>query len=242
MIIISMVILIISIILFTFSVSNIYKKYTYNEEIKKENSKLQKINDNLQWTREDLNNKCNNLDKAINDKIEELSRANQRLNNMEQNVQNSFENYCDILDKEYNRKEQEYNELFEKLKIAFDNEHEKYAAAIDEVSKNLDIIKQTRAAAIEAQRKEKLIKENKKHFSLNLDDMFKNDIQLLERIKKDFSNPRVISMLIWQTYFRDIMNDLCNYILGNKIVCGIYKITNQITDECYIGQSVNIRG
>jgi len=33
---------------------------------------------------------------------------------------------------------------------------------------------------------------------------------------------------------------LCNRILGSSTVCGIYKITNLITKEVYIGQSVNI--
>ena len=37
------------------------------------------------------------------------------------------------------------------------------------------------------------------------------------------------------------MTDLCNRILNNrKNVCGIYKITNLITGEHYIGQSKNI--
>lgn len=25
-----------------------------------------------------------------------------------------------------------------------------------------------------------------------------------------------------------------------KIICGIYKITNQVNGKCYIGQSINI--
>jgi group I intron endonuclease len=37
------------------------------------------------------------------------------------------------------------------------------------------------------------------------------------------------------------MTDLCNRVLNNrKDVCGIYKITNLITGEHYIGQSKNI--
>ncbi|MGN0992835.1 MAG: GIY-YIG nuclease family protein [Bacilli bacterium] len=36
------------------------------------------------------------------------------------------------------------------------------------------------------------------------------------------------------------MTELCNNVLGTKTICGIYKITNQITKECYIGQSVDI--
>ena len=36
------------------------------------------------------------------------------------------------------------------------------------------------------------------------------------------------------------MTELCDRILGKRVVCGIYKITNLDTEQCYIGQSVNI--
>ena len=36
------------------------------------------------------------------------------------------------------------------------------------------------------------------------------------------------------------MTQLCNNVLGTTTICGIYKITNQLTDQCYIGQSVDV--
>ena len=36
------------------------------------------------------------------------------------------------------------------------------------------------------------------------------------------------------------MTELCDRVLGKKTICGIYKITNLLTEQCYIGQSVNI--
>ena len=47
-------------------------------------------------------------------------------------------------------------------------------------------------------------------------------------------------MLIWQTYWQPIAKKQFPQILQDKTKCGIYKITNTITDECYIGQSVDI--
>ena len=47
-------------------------------------------------------------------------------------------------------------------------------------------------------------------------------------------------MLIWQTYFQKQLTSLCNSIFGSKVVCGIYKITNQLDNYCYVGQSVDI--
>lgn len=33
---------------------------------------------------------------------------------------------------------------------------------------------------------------------------------------------------------------MCNRVVGSTTSCGIYKITNLVTEEIYIGQSVNI--
>ena len=47
-------------------------------------------------------------------------------------------------------------------------------------------------------------------------------------------------MVIWTTYFQKPMTALSNNVLGTDTICGIYKITNQNNDMCYIGQSVDI--
>ena len=68
-----------------------------------------------------------------------------------------------------------------------------------------------------------------------------NDIKILEGIKPRLAKPRVLSMLIWSTFYQKQMNALCARVLGTEEdVCGIYKITNQITSEAYIGQAVDI--
>ena len=47
-------------------------------------------------------------------------------------------------------------------------------------------------------------------------------------------------MLIWKTYFQKPMTELCNKVIGTTTKSGIYKITNQLDDMCYIGQSVDL--
>ena len=56
----------------------------------------------------------------------------------------------------------------------------------------------------------------------------------------ELAKPRILSMLIWQTYWQPLAKKQFPLILQDKTKCGIYKITNQLTDESYIGQSVNI--
>lgn len=196
---------------------------------------------------EELNLKRENLLETIRllteqeyEKRKNVDDLTSLTNNMNERAAAAFEQYVDALEVHYKEKEEDFEREIELLDNSYDVAQQQYISDTEKIRSDLENLKATRAATIEAQRQEKLIKENKKNFSLNIDDMYKNDVLLLERIKKDFSNPRIISMLIWQTYFRDMMTELCDYILGNKVVCGIYKITNQITEECYIGQSVDV--
>lgn len=220
--------------------TNFYKKYQYNKEIEEQNKKLQKENDNLTNIFNGIKNNIENLEKQIIQKSKELNRLKDIENNQEEIAKQSFSNYCDILDNEYKIKEEEYNKLLVTLEYSYDDKYKEVAAELAKVSLDLDKMKQTRAAAMEAQRKEKEIEENSQFYSITIDAKDKNDIQVLERVKKDLNTPRILSMLIWQNFFRDKMTELCNNILGTKTICGIYKITNQITKECYIGQSVDI--
>lgn len=104
----------------------------------------------------------------------------------------------------------------------------------------MEKIRITRASAQEALLKEEKIKKDMSFYSLNPSQEDIDDIQTLERIKNKLHQPRILCMLIWSTYFQKPMTQLCNNILGVKEICGIYKITNQETNQCYIGQSVDI--
>ena len=67
-----------------------------------------------------------------------------------------------------------------------------------------------------------------------------DDIHALERVKPNLHQPRILCMLIWSTYFQKPMTALCNNVLGLAVVSGVYKVTNQETGECYIGQAVDV--
>ena len=102
--------------------------------------------------------------------------------------------------------------------------------------------KRTRLAAsieatIKARVREKEIKEQLDFYCLQIDPIDLIDIETLEKVKSRLNKPRILSMLIWQTYYQKPMTQLCNDILGTSVVTGIYKITNQTTDQVYIGQA-----
>lgn len=101
-------------------------------------------------------------------------------------------------------------------------------------------MRETRAAVQEALLKEKEIKDQLDFYCLRLSQEEIDDINTLERVKSKLHQPRILCMLIWSTYFQKPMTTLCNNILGTEKIIGIYKITNQKTNECYIGQSLDL--
>lgn len=218
-----------------------------NTKAKDEKNKLEYQISNLKLEKDKLNyeqlntkNDIKNLKEQINIYTENLRQIDETISNSKQRSQEAFESYCDILDSAYRNTEEEYSELEDSLREAYAIAQEKLLAETSEIQKELDKIKATRTAAIEAQIREKKIKEQQSFYCLKISDTDIADIQKLENIKKTLNKPRVLSMLIWQTWFQKPLKALAANILGTSTVTGIYKITNIITGECYIGQAADV--
>lgn len=216
----------------------------YNKDIDEKNKLLQELN-------EDLSKKQVELATAITIKAQELDDLEQSIidkssivkttyENQKEMSQKAFENYCQLLEKEYDEKEEEYDRYEDTLKTSYSNMQLELLRETNKLEEELNKIKATRAAAIQAQLREKEIKEQASFYCLTIKDADLDDIKLLEKIKPQLHAPRILSMLIWSTYFQKPMTALCNNVVGTDTKCGIYKITNQLDNLCYIGQSVNI--
>ena len=136
--------------------------------------------------------------------------------------------------------EEEYNEHLKILQNAYESKQSEILQALADEAAELEKIQATRVAAIEANLREKKIEEDLSFYCLQIKETELTDIGILESIKPKLNNPRILSMLIWQTYWQKPMTALCNQVVGTATKCGIYKITNIKTKECYIGQAVDI--
>ena len=141
----------------------------------------------------------------------------------------AFNRYVEVLDNYYKVTESD-----------FDKQLANITKAIKEQEENLEQIKQTYAAAREAQIREEEIANQADFYSLHLTEIEKTTIYLIEDLKPRLPDPRVLCMLIWTTFYQKQTTALCNQVLGTSPVCGIYKITNKTTGLSYIGQAVNI--
>lgn len=162
-------------------------------------------------------------------KQELINQYNADLENYKQTVQEAAANYIDTLESTYSEAEDSFNE--DMASIVQEKET---------LQESLNSLKATRQAAYDAYIKEKQIQANKQDYCLIPDNEELDDIKVLNRLKKELHKPRILSMLIWQTYFQTLAKKQFPIIIGGDGVTGIYKITNQETGECYIGQAKDI--
>lgn len=180
-------------------------------------------------TLNDIRHKVDFTDQILKDLNQQYDKTKDHLDNLKQIAKDNEIK----LQEEYNNTAQQYKDKLAYIKETCDAEK-----AIIEF--DLESLKQTRHAAIEQWRKQQQDKNQLDGYKLNITSQDKKDIQLLQNIRLQFSHPRVISKLIWQTYFQPLAKQQFVMILGNETKCGIYKITNILDNKCYIGQSVDI--
>lgn len=114
------------------------------------------------------------------------------------------------------------------------------AAQKRQIQRDIDTLKSSLSAGVEARLREQEKKDKLNFYKLSVLDADLADIKMLENLKTSFHKPVVLSKLIWTQYFQKQMTELCDRVLGKSVICGIYKITNLITEQCYIGQSVDV--
>ena len=204
-----------------------------NQEIARENEYLKQSQTQLKYSVDQLSYEYQRLN---NQKIETLNELNGLRDNIQSTISqnkeisnNAFQEYRKTLEIAYN----DYERHFDIEMLSLHNQ-------IQETTQELDKLKATRAAAHEALMKEQEIKDNKDNYRLIPSEADLADSRRLEVVKRELNKPRILCMLIWQTYWQPLAKKQFPLILKDKTKCGIYKITNQITDECYIGQAVDV--
>lgn len=224
-------------------------------QLKKQNRALAEEIEQKQKYLQSVRVDCETYNKRISDKKEQIAYLSstfiKQQNEMSQNLDNFYQqqknktdqklvqykkvtkqaaqNYIDTLEKGYETAEAAHKAKMTQLK----DDQDKAAAA-------LQALKDTRKAAYDAVLKQKQVKQNKNNYRLIPSPIEMQDISALERIKLGLHKPRILSMLIWQTYWQPLAKEKFPIILQAKTKTGIYKITNVNTDQSYIGQSLDV--
>ena len=202
------------------------EKNTLNTALSKLHNELSDIQNTIINLQKEKNQLQQNLEHAIQNKQIELKNKYQQI---ETTAQQAYNNYISVLDQYYTNKE---NEVTTKVNMI----QEQRASAQAQLNQIQQAVEAASAARLVEQ------EENNKwlFYSLDLTNEQLNDILELTQFKNRLNDPSLIGKIIWSAFVLRATNNLCNRVLGTDKKCGIYKITNRETKEVYIGQSLAI--
>lgn len=182
---------------------------------------------------QEIENQEKHLQQFHQHKEEEMAKkAEQVINKFNiftQSTDKAYKEYEEVLEQQYVKVEQQFDEKVNSLKLQE-----------QEVLSSLNKLKDSLSAGVQAQLREQEKQDKLGFYKLPISEQHLADIQVLNQIKHSLSQPVILNKLIWTTYFQKTTTELCNRILGINKICGIYKITNINTQQCYIGQSVDV--
>lgn len=191
-------------------------------------------NDEVLWQRQAIEKDIQDKQVWINQIEREYQSKKQLIEDAQQSAQKAYDEKIKALDVEYKRRANQQNSEYESFVQVLEDEKK-------QVQKELDSLKRTRDAAIEAARKEREVQEQPDKYCIPMADDEIHDVEYLNNIMPKLKFPEVLGKCIWSVFFQKKMKAFLSGILGQDEVCGIYKITDQLTQECYVGQSKSIK-
>ena len=209
--------------------------------------KLQKDKEQEQY-KQQLKKEVNTLQIDRNNLINSQIQKKKQLNNdliqfqkfREKELNNSLQKQEQLIKLKIQKANQQASQEIENIHKDLNNIRESATKEKQQIQNKINELKASLSAGTQARLREQQKKDKINFYKLSISDPDLSDVKMLENLKISFHKPVVLSKLIWTQYFQKQMTELCDRVLGKKNVCGIYKITNLLTEQCYIGQSVNI--
>ena len=226
-------IILILVSLFFFARASNIKIIKDGEKQKYKNQLRQQIQ-NLQNNKKELNLEITKQKQGIKQQLSIFRKTE------EQQIYNSLQKQKNVINETVQRFYKDAQNEITKVRQTVDSAKIQADKRKEQITNQLNKIKASLNAGLEAKRKQQEQKEKLNFYKLSINDADLSDIQMIENLKVSFHNPIVLNKLIWSQYFQKQTTELCNRVLGKDTVCGIYKITDLITEQCYIGQSVDI--
>ena len=230
-----------------------------NEDIAYQNETLQKDNEKLNYTKQDIANniiqlkgeqsqlaqsvsimqmQADQAGQALYDKSIKLAeeKVHQSTLLLKKQLEENKSNYQAIYLSMMNDLAQDGKKQIDKTKndlSILNQEFEKIKQVIDDQ-------KLIAAAAIASNKKALEEAEKKDFYKLQITKEDKEEIDKLYTIVPVLRNREPLDKVIWKMYYEKPTTDLIGRLIGTQTKTGIYKITNLINGMSYVGQSVNI--
>ena len=206
---------------------------SYNKDISEQNKQLEKDLSIYEAKIESLVQQQERIETSITKlKQTELDMREGAFQDVQQQAQQYYDSAISALTQQYNEEEK-------KLEL----QRQTLLKQIQLEQKNLSDLEAKQLAYIQAKQREEAISADMDYYRLALDQLDINDIELLRELQPRFVKKETIDKIIWDAYYKPAFDVLSAHLFqtaGTK-VCGIYKLTDQITGQSYVGQSVDMR-
>ena len=207
------------------------KKIQLNEEIEQLNKEKSILSDNLIQLQTCYNKK----QKQFNNDLQLLKKGK------EEELNKNLQRERQLIKLNIEKANHEASQEIEIIHKDLNNIRESAIKEKQQIQNEIDKMRTSLSAGVQARLREQEKKDKINFYKLSINEADLSDVKMLENLKSSFHKPVVLSKLIWTQYFQKQMTQLCDRVFGKKPISGIYKITDLITEECYIGQSVNIQ-
>ena len=206
---------------------------SYNKDISEQNKQLEKDLSVYEAKIESLVQQQERIETSIAKlKQTELDMREGAFQDVQQQAQQYYDSAMSALTQQYNEEEK-------KLEL----QRQTLLKQIQLEQKNLSNLEAKQLAYIQAKQREEAISADMDYYRLALDQLDINDIELLRELQPRFVKKETIDKIVWDAYYKPAFDVLSAHLFQNAgtKVCGIYKLTDQITGQSYIGQSVNVQ-
>lgn len=117
-----------------------------------------------------------------------------------------------------------------------------YSAEIDmkrvELTKEIEEYEEKQKTIIARFKHDEEVRQQADFYHISIDGTARKDIAQLKSLALQFSKPEVLYKLLYEVYYKALMEELFKRVLGNSKDCGgIYKITNINNQKVYIGKT-----
>lgn len=214
---------------------------------------IEQINQNIKIEKENYF-KCEEQLKGIHEQIDGVQERYHELINQNSLIQGRIEGAKKELEtmtkvvkdnkeeiKNFKQNQQEiinsYEKDFQKRLLELT---ETYNEKTEEYEKRVKDLREKRNAAIQVAMQEEEKRIANKYYMLQITDNELEDIKWLKQIEHKLIRKDIIGKIIYKSYIEKHYTDLVGRVLNKEHFSGIYKITNQINQMCYIGQAADI--
>ena len=226
---------------FVFLICSLILFYKANQIKINKDKKQEEYKQNLKNQLHDLQIDRNNL---INSEIRKKEQLNKELLQFQEyrkkELNENFQKEKKIIRLNLQKINNQTSQEIENIHKDLNNIRQSAIQEKKQIQAEINKLKASLSAGVEARLREQEKKDKINFYKLSISEADLADVKMLQNLKSSFHKPVVLSKLIWTQYFQKQMTELCDRVLGKKTTCGIYKITNLLTEQCYIGQSVNI--